>query len=582
MQALDLALCADPSLGTGPHIATLMRDACALHVMHPLDRPVKRLAKARVPDDPPWILLFDEPVAEPCFGGSASTRRNQFAKMIAAARAAHPGARFWLARTATTHGRVWLSSTLTLPADIQRLAPDIASCSLFEDVEQVYTVSAYEGMLALMHGKPVHVFGAPFYAGWGLTQDRCHQPKRTARPTLDALFDVMFLRFSRYLDPDTHGPGSLTTLLDSIRLQRTVAQRFANLRHIAGVRFQWWKRPFATPFLTAGGGTVRWTNDPGSLRADEHAAFWGARSAAGLPEGVRQVRIEDGFVHSTGLGSDLHAPCSQVVDTSGLYFDPARANDLTAVLNHAEFDASELARAAALRTRIVEHGLTKYNLGRRPPAWHATAGQRVVLVIGQVADDASIRLGTRTIRTAEALLDTVRAARPEDFIVYKPHPDVLSGNRKGLVDATRLADVVDADADMISLIEKADEVHTLSSLAGFDALLRGKTVFTYGLPFYAGWGLTHDALAPAWRERRLSLDMLTAGVLLRYPIYWDWKLSLYTTPEAVVSRLAKAAARPLERLRGDRTRPVAKAVRWIRNVLYHLWWRYRQRSENQI
>ena len=71
---------------------------------------------------------------------------------------------------------------------------------------------------------------------------------------------------------------------------------------------------------------------------------------------------------------------------------------------------------------------------------------------------------------------------------YKPHPDVLSGNRNGLVDAARFADIVDADADLISLIEHADEVHTLSSLSGFEALLRGKAVFTYGLPFYAGWG----------------------------------------------------------------------------------------------
>ncbi|WP_407972616.1 hypothetical protein ACJ51O_23125 [Burkholderia pyrrocinia] len=51
------------------------------------------------------------------------------------------------------------------------------------------------------------------------------------------------------------------------------------------------------------------------------------------------------------------------------------------------------------------------------------------------------------------------------------------------------------------------------------ALLRGKKVFTYGMPFYAGWGLTHDAISgiPA-RDRPLILDMLTAGVLLRYPL----------------------------------------------------------------
>jgi capsular polysaccharide export protein len=147
---------------------------------------------------------------------------------------------------------------------------------------------------------------------------------------------------------------------------------------------------------------------------------------------------------------------------------------------------------------------------------------------------------------------------------------VLSGKRNGLIDAQKLADVVDAEADLLSLVDIADEVHTPSSLAGFDALLRGKAVFTYGLPFYAGWGLTHDALAPLlWRHRTLTLDMLSAGVLLRYPLYWGWRTCLFTTPEAVVEQLAPQAARPLEQARGNRMRPLRKAIRWTRNAISH-------------
>ncbi len=201
----------------------------------------------------------------------------------------------------------------------------------------------------------------------------------------------------------------------------------------------------------------------------------------------------------------------------------------------------------------------------------------MILVPGQVADDASIRLGTGAVNTAEGLLAAVRERRPTDYIVYKPHPDVLSGNRNGLVQAQSLADVVDLDSDIVSLIEAADEVHTLSSLSGFDALLRDKPVFTYGLPFYAGWGLTEDAISPQpWRERALTLDMLTAGTLIRYPIYWNWRLALYTTPEAVVRRLATAARRPLRAQGRNWRRPALKAFRWITNALIHLGWRYRQ------
>jgi capsular polysaccharide export protein len=181
-----------------------------------------------------------------------------------------------------------------------------------------------------------------------------------------------------------------------------------------------------------------------------------------------------------------------------------------------------------------------------------------------------VRYGTGVFRSVEAMLGEVRARNPADFVVYKPHPDVLSGNRTGLVDAGSIADVVDTEADLISLIESVDEVHTLSSLAGFDALLRGKQVFTYGLPFYAGWGLTHDALAHIPERRRaLTLDMLVAGVLLHYPLYWDWQLRMFTTPEAVIADLAVQAARPLDIGAGRPARTFKKAFRWSRNVLLH-------------
>ena len=83
----------------------------------------------------------------------------------------------------------------------------------------------------------------------------------------------------------------------------------------------------------------------------------------------------------------------------------------------------------------------------------------------------------------------------------------------------------------------------MTSLTGFDALLRGKKVVTYGLPFYAGWGLTQDMIKGAAaldrRTRQLTLDELVAAVLLLYPLYWDWELKGYTTCEAVLHRIVE-------------------------------------------
>ncbi|RZF23661.1 capsular biosynthesis protein [Paraburkholderia sp. UYCP14C] len=531
------------------------------------------------------VLLIDERARSK--GSSPITTRHSpkaFARMLQAAISAHPQAEFWIAQSNDPGRGHWLSgsSEPTLPVGTKRFADHESLCAALPHVDHVYTLGASEGIHALLAGARVHVFAAPYYAGWGLTHDDQPFPNRTARPTLATLFDVVFVRSTRYLNPSTHAPGTLDDLLDSIELQHAVQQRFADLRAVAALRFQWWKRPFATPYITAGDSALRWTAEPQSVQTHECAVLWGARSAEGLAPEVRRIRIEDGFFHSTGLGSDMIAPRSQVIDRRGLYFDASQPSDLSMLLNETEFTDTELERVAALRNRIVQLGVTKYNLGRRRPAWTAPAGKQIVLVPGQVADDASIRLGTRAIGTADALLREVRRLRPDAFVVYKPHPDVLSGNRNGLIDAQKLAHVVDTEADLLSLVDAADEVHTLSSLAGFDALLRGKAVFTYGLPFYAGWGLTHDALAPLpWRHRTLTLDMLCAGALLRYPLYYDWKTRLFTTPEAVIEQLAPQAARPLEKVRGNRMRPFLKAFRWTRNAIDHAVWRFQQKRASR-
>lgn len=525
------------------------------------------------------ILLIDER-ARSLADASLSPRRRRslFRAMVLAAAHAHPNAEFWLARSGAPGSGKWLSGQSgSLPINPQRLSDEWCLRDALHHVDHVYVVDAPEGMAAIIAGIRVHIFGKPYYAGWGLSDDHLSMPDRTERPSVATLFQVAFLCLSSYIDPQTHEHGTLQQTLDCIALQHDIAERFAELRQITGVRFQWWKRPLVTPYLLAGGGTLRWTRAPRAVRTYECAALWGARSAEDLPTGARHVRIEDGFIHSLGLGSDMSEPRSQVIDTRGMYFDASRPSDLSVLLNEAIFNEQELARAAALRDSIIQGGLTKYNLGRRTPEWLPPADKQVVLVTGQVANDASIRLGAPIITTAEALLREVRSRRPNAFIVYKPHPDVMSGNRAGLLEANDLADVVDIDADVISLIEAADEVHTLSSLAGFDALLRGKPVFTYGMPFYAGWGLTNDALAPLpWRERELTLDMLTAGVLIRYPIYWDWQLSLYTTPEAVVKQLTPQASRTLRPVQRGYRRALLKAQRWTVNVIRHLCWRVAQ------
>ena len=276
--------------------------------------------------------------------------------------------------------------------------------------------------------------------------------------------------------------------------------------------------------------------------------------------GCAFVRMEDGFLRSVGLGSDLIPPKAVVLDFSGIYFDPRTASDLEKLLVSADFEEEELARAARLIGQIRKYGLSKYNFPEdaeiHVPSWAARAlGRKVLFVPGQVADDASVMFGCTSINSSMELLRIVRRENPRAFVVFRPHPDVTVGNRKGVgskvLSLEELCDAVDSATPIAALLENVHEVHTLTSLVGFEGLLHGRQVFTYGVPFYAGWGLTIDRAdvignpGKAWLARRkvrheaLTLESLAAGVLLRYCRYFNWTENSLSSAEETVGALLR-------------------------------------------
>lgn len=305
-------------------------------------------------------------------------------------------------------------------------------------------------------------------------------------------------------------------------------------RRIAGFMA---KAPGAPPFIT----DFR-TGLPGAI------AVWATRMPPGLEENASRAgtplwRVEDGFIRSIGLGSALMPPSSITIDTRGIYYDPARESDLEHILATASFGPVLRARAERLVASLVRLGISKYGAGRAAHAaetWN-TAGRRTILVPGQVADDQSVRCGGGRIGGNLELLQAVRRHNPDAFIVYRPHPDVEATHRLGHMDdavVMQLADRIDRGGAILDTIARVDEVHTLTSLAGFEALMRGRRVVTYGAPFYAGWGLTVDlGDVPARRTRRLSLEDLVAGVLILFPRYLDPVTRLPCGPEVLIDRL---------------------------------------------
>jgi capsular polysaccharide export protein len=195
-------------------------------------------------------------------------------------------------------------------------------------------------------------------------------------------------------------------------------------------------------------------------------------------------------------------------------------------------------RAERLIKSLIDSRLSKYNVTGDTPD-DIPKGRRI-LVPGQVEDDASIRLGASDVNTNQALLEAARAANPAAILIYKPHPDVEAGLRQGSVtNVGEFADIVATNTDPIGLLDTVDEVWTMTSLLGFEALLRGKKVTCLGVPFYAGWGLTDDRAMPVTRRVATpTLAQLAHAVLIDYPRYFDPKTDLPCSVEVIVNRLA--------------------------------------------
>ncbi|WP_313668111.1 hypothetical protein [Sandarakinorhabdus sp.] len=194
---------------------------------------------------------------------------------------------------------------------------------------------------------------------------------------------------------------------------------------------------------------------------------------------------------------------------------------------------------------IVAAGLSKYEKGAAAPLPRPGGARRHVLVPGQVEDDRAVTSGGALSSNLELLRRARAEAGPDAYLIYKPHPDVIAGHRKGLIAESEmavLANRVETTAPMADLIAMADELHVNSSLAGFEALLRGKPVTVHGVPFYAGWGLTTDrGPVPARRTARRTLDELVAAAYLLYPRYLDPVTGLPCPAEVLVQRLTAAA-----------------------------------------
>jgi capsular polysaccharide export protein len=497
---------------------------------------------------------------------------NAIDRLFAAIRDARVGGRFWLpaaktradvvvrAKSATEieairarlspdeHGSVvWLLLTDKTPRAAiggdSVLSGDVDPWSLLDGRRRLFAHGDDEWVaLGLIAGCPVTLLSEGRFGAPGATIPELRP--RIAQALLDA----------RYQNPFTGQDDSIETAIARLTEWRRTLEVNATIAAAYGMA--WWKRHEIARFLWTPAHPLRFFRS--GQRAVAHAArlngavaVWPSRISAGMAEyaeekGVPLIRVEDGFVRSVGLGSNLVPPSSITVDRLGVHFDPRGPSDLEALLANARFPAPLLARARALRQMILGAGISKYGGSGDHVFPTRQLGRRLVLVPGQVEDDMSVLLGGGGLASNLELLRHVRALEPAAEIWFRPHPDVDAGHRKGAIrdaDALRHADRVVRGGGMAQLLELVDAVQVLTSLTGFEALLRGREVTCHGMPFYAGWGLTHDlAPVPARRGRDLTLEQLVAAVLILYPRYLDPVTHLPCPPEILIDRITDGTA----------------------------------------
>ncbi|KAB1068260.1 capsular polysaccharide export protein, LipB/KpsS family [Methylobacterium planeticum] len=429
---------------------------------------------------------------------------------------------------------------------------------LFERATRIHVASWESGAAARLSGYETH----------------CVDPAASGAPPSDAALTRLFEAGIHTFDPWTREPIAAG---DGIERVAWLRDRFAaNDRRVVYVGISGWKRPALDVFADGPHGSPVHTMTAedavgAGMLHQARVLAWATREPEQLEArcaevGLPLARIEDGFLRSVGLGASLQPGASIVVDDQGIYYDPRKESRLSLILAHAAFPPALVARAGALREAIVARRLSKYNVGVADADGDWPSGRRVVLVPGQVEDDASVLHGSPHVRSNRDLLRAARARNPEAYLLFKPHPDVEAGFRPGAIpeaEALTLADRIVGGISIVDLLDRVQHVETMTSLAGFEALIRGLTVAVHGRPFYSGWGLTEDLAPNAARGRTLVLDELVAGALILYPRYLDPVAMKPCSPEQLLDRLSAARdAAPRTPLSLSRTAQVMMRARY--------------------
>lgn len=286
-----------------------------------------------------------------------------------------------------------------------------------------------------------------------------------------------------------------------------------------------------------------------SLKESCQVFIWGFKAPDYIFDFLKEGKIstkfvEDGFVRSVQLGATKAPPMSLCLDSKTPYFDATKPSELEDLLNNFDFlSKPELLDQAREGIKLLlETGVSKYNNSQSVSIakTYGPKKQKRVLVLGQVEDDASIKYGCEKRLTNNDVVRLAVEENPDAQIIYKPHPDVMNGHRpyqSDPADVEEIALILKKDIPLSDALKTIDHVYTITSLGGFEALLRNIKVTTLGCPFYSNWGLTDDRQVSQRRNRNLNIEELFAIAYISYPDYYCVETGRKINFKEVVHRL---------------------------------------------
>lgn len=401
--------------------------------------------------------------------------------------------------------------------------------SLFHFINDIFVVTSQVGFEALIRNKNVICFGTPFYSGWGLTTDMQTLSYPKPERSLMDLFVALVLQHTLYLNPFTGKKGTILDLLEYVSLQ----QRHNNKKNVAFYNTAFIERKNIDLLLNV--DKQNFSAITKAKQIPKHIDDFILTDKKSTFQEVEPLKyrafLSDGFLFSDRVNDEN--VLSLIVDHNGPFYDPKAQSDLDYMLNHETYTDYE--KNCAEQFLIDLRGKFLMDMIEQDSgnalSEKKKENKKVVFIPGQrEEDDMTFVGGDITIPSDYELLVAILQKVENSLIIYKPaqgskFKKLNDLSKGGLVNLTSLVKerkntfVFEFDASISHCIEVSDEVHLLNHTCGLEAIIKGKRVVTYGLPFYGGLGLTEDKQKFPREKREISLEEFALAVYMLYPRY---------------------------------------------------------------